>query len=237
MLVARGQRWDLMARTSNPPGCIRAGWDSFWEGMSKIFIQAPDPARCHRARPGPQTCQCWDSLQTATPAGKVDAHPPPGLSTGTISGSGGKGSASFVGGCQRRELLIPFLVPTWGQLWDLGSPYQPHRVPAMAQRAMEAVPLFQGFLSCSHPPGWRNRNCFVPGWVIYSSTAYILALSQRRVGGPTWDGTRAPRWHRVGMGSHGGRALLGVRRGFCTAGIGRMGSRKESLLWRCRCAL
>ena len=82
MLVARGQRWDLMARTSNPPGCIRAGWDSFWEGMSKIFIQAPNPARRHRARPGPQTCQCWDSLQTATPAGKVDAHPPPGSALG-----------------------------------------------------------------------------------------------------------------------------------------------------------
>lgn len=97
-------------------------------------------------------------------------------------------------------------------------------VPAAAQRGEGAAPLFRGFLSCSYPLSWRNRNCFVPSGVIFSGTAYILALSQRRVGGPTWDGGRGPRWPGVGTGSRGGRAPAG-----CTPGVWCHGDRPAQL--------
>lgn len=232
-----GGHRELMARTANPPRCPREGWDS-------AHIWAEDAQNIH---PGLGSCQVppgqpWfpgpvsagTPSRAATPIGEVDAHPPVMPQHGDRFGKWRKGKCPTGGRVAAARAAHPPPGPHMGTALGRGVPVSP---PPGASDGDEAVPLFQGFLSCSYPPGWRNRNCFVPRWVIFSCTAYILALSQRRVGGPTWDGTRAPRWHRVGMGSHGGRAPLGVRRGFCTAGMGRFGSEKESPLRRCRCAL
>lgn len=220
--------------------CPRKGWEplGILGGDAQNIRLGPE---CCREPPGHATTPLHrspGSPSAGTPprarvfGGRMFAtplFPPSRAQRGTISGSGGRGSVSAAraGGGQPRELPAP--PPHPGQLGDAGTapgfgvPISCQGlwpVPAVAQRGEGAAPLFRGFLSCSYPLSWRNRNCFVPSGVIFSGSAYILALSQRRVGGPTWDGGRGPRWPGVGTGSRGGCAPAG-----CTPGVWCHGDR------------